>query len=166
MDWASVSGGAWALGSRKSGEHYSNTYSGFSFIFLLIFTQWKLHFIFGDFSMCEQIIELIHKVIACLRRDLLCTKRPYCYTLIYCSQNRAGVFLWCSWVVYSLWFFSSQVNTLFWLLFYLPLPEGMYCIKRIEVADAHLHCGSRDMGKSHRVPNSLKITTLWGPGVT
>lgn len=49
---------------------------------------------------------------------------------------------------------------------YLPLPECLYCTKRIEMADAHLHCGTGHVGKSHRVPNSLKITTLWGLRVT
>lgn len=93
-------------------------YSGL-FLISLHFSQWNLHFLFGDFSICEQIIGLIHKAIDWVWRDLPCTKTPYNCPFNCCVLNGASVFHWFR-GGYKTFFFLDIMITLV-CLFVFPL---------------------------------------------
>lgn len=119
---------------------------GFSLIFYSSIHSMEITFHLQQFSMYEQIIGLVLKVIAWIWRDLLSTKTPYHCMFNYCIHNRPRIFHWFGagegykrffLGYHDHFFFPSEVDMLFWLLFFLPLPEFMYCTKWIEMADAH-----------------------------
>lgn len=67
---------------------------GFSLIFYSSIHSMEITFHLQQFSMYEQIIGLVLKVIAWIWRDLLSTKTPYHRTFNYCIHNRPRVFHW------------------------------------------------------------------------